>query len=127
MVSEAVRTRSVGYRIGWWILAVIAGASVVNHISGPFLGFASGDDEVLAFLGLAAMNLYAVVVLVTGYRRGERWAWWVTWVMVATYALVILYAPDAGPFYLGGAVVMAFAQLLTWAGFRQSDQVAPTG
>lgn len=127
MVSEAVRTRSVGYRIGWWILVVIAGASVVNHISGPLLGFASGDDEVLAFLGLGAMNLYAVVVLLTGYRRGERWAWWVTWVMVATYALVILYAPDAGPFYLGGAVVMASGQLLTWAGFRQSDQVAPAG
>lgn len=86
MVSEGLGARSARYKIGWWILVVIAGASVVNHISGPFLGFASGDDEVLAFLGLAAMNIYAVVVLLTGYRRGERWAWWVTWVMVATYA-----------------------------------------
>jgi hypothetical protein len=103
-------------------LTVIAGASVVNHISGPLAGFAEGDDEVLAFFALAAMNIYAVVVLLTGYRRGERWAWWVTWVLVAVYALVILYAPDAGPYYLAAAVVMTLAQLLTWSSFRPLEQ-----
>ena len=25
------------------------------------------------------MMIYAVGVLLTGYRRSERWAWWVTW------------------------------------------------
>jgi hypothetical protein len=28
------------------------------------------------------MNIYALVVLLTGYRRGEPWAGWVTWAMV---------------------------------------------
>lgn len=47
--------------------------------------------------------------------------------LIATYAPVILYAPVVGPWYLGAAIVMAFAQLLTWAAFRQPDQVAHTG
>jgi hypothetical protein len=41
--------------------------------------------------------------------------------------LVILYAPDAGPYYLGAAVVMAFAQLITWSGFRQTAQTGDRG
>lgn len=116
-MSAGFRNRSIGHKIGWWILVLIAGASVVNHISGPLVGFAEGDAEVLMFLGLAAMNIYAVVVLLTGYLRGERWAWWVTWVLVGLYGLVILYAPDAGPYYLGASVVMAMAQLLARTGF----------
>jgi hypothetical protein len=119
MVSEGLRTWSIRDKIGWWVLVGIAGASVANHISAPFLGFASGDDEMLAFLGMAAMNIYALVVLLTVYRRSERWAWWITWVFVAMYAAVILYAPVVGPYYLGAAIVMAFIQLMTWSGFRQ--------
>jgi hypothetical protein len=119
MVSEGLRTWSIRGKIGWWVLVGIAGASVVNHISGPFLGFATGDDEILAFLGLAAMNIYALVVLLTVYRRGERWAWWITWVFVAMYAVVILYAPVAGRYYLGAAIVMAFTQVMTWSAFRR--------
>ena len=126
MMSAALHPQTVWYRIGWWVLVVIAGASIVNHVLGPFLGFASGDDQVLAFLALAAMNIYAVVVLLTGYRRGERWGWWVTWVFVAFYGLVFFYAPDVGSFYLGAAAVTAVAQLLTWSAFRQSDQVTRT-
>ena len=101
MMSAGLHPQTVWYRIGWWVLVVIAGASIVNHVLGPFLGFASGDDQVLAFLALAAMNIYALVVLLTAYRRGERWAWWVTWVFVAFYGLVFFYAPDVGSFYLG--------------------------
>lgn len=26
------------YKLGWWVLVLIAGLSVVNHLLGPFLG-----------------------------------------------------------------------------------------
>ena len=68
-----LQTQSTGYRIGWWVLVVITGASILNHLTGPLAGFAEGDMEVLAFFALAAMNIYALVVLLTGYRRGEPW------------------------------------------------------
>ena len=115
MTSVGIRTGSVGYKVGWWVLVVIAGVSVVGHLS--LAGFSEEDSWAVAFLGLAAMNVYALSVLLTAYRRGEPWAWWVTWLPVAIYALVIFYA-DEGPYYLGRAAVMAIAQLLTWSGFR---------
>jgi hypothetical protein len=88
----------------------------------PFLaGFSEEDSWALAFIGLAAMNVYVLSVLLTAYRRGERWASRVTWVPVAIYALVTFYA-DEGAYYLGTAAVMAIAQLLTWSGFRDLAQ-----
>ncbi|MFP3883802.1 MAG: hypothetical protein ACLFWH_16000 [Actinomycetota bacterium] len=122
MTTVESRTRSSGYKIGWWVLVVINGLSILNHLAGPLAGFAETDDEVLAFFALAAMNIYALVVVVTAYRRGEPWAWWVTWIMIAIYGLTILYAPVVGPLYLGAAVVMAVAQLMTWSAFQQPDQ-----
>jgi hypothetical protein len=119
MTDAATRVRSIGYRTGWWILVVITGGSVLNHLLGPLTGFAEGDAEVFVFFSLAALNTYTMVVLLTGYRRGERWAWWVTWTMIVIYAMTTLYAPEAGRYYQGAAVVMAVAQLLTWSGFRQ--------
>ncbi len=116
-------TQSASYRIGWWVLVTIAGISLLNHLSGPFLDFVETDDQTLAILAFAAMNIYALTVLITAYRRAEAWAWWVTWVMVALYAVTILYAPIAGRYYLGGAAAMAFAQLLTLSAFRPFDRV----
>lgn len=124
MTAVELGTRSVGYRIGWWVLVVINGLSVLNHVSGPFTGLADRDIETLAFFVLAAMNTYALVVLATAYRRGDPWAWWVTWVVVAIYGLTILYISDAGRYYLGAAVVMAVAQVTTWSAFRQPGSTA---
>ena len=50
-----------------------------------------------AFFALAGINIYSLSVLLTAYRRGEPWAWFGTWVMVAIYGMTILYAPDLGP------------------------------
>lgn len=117
MTAVELGARSLGYRIGWWVLVAINGLSLLNHLSGPFVGLAETDTERLVFFALAALNIYALMVLVTAYRRGDPWAWWVTWVAIALYALTILYVPDVGRFYLGAAVVMAVAQLTTWPAF----------
>lgn len=119
MTTMELQARPIGFRIGWWGLVVINGLSILNHLSGPFTGLAETDMERLAFFALAALNAYALVVLATAYRRGDSWAWWVTWAMVALYAVTILYVPDAGRYYLGAAVVMALAQLTTWSAFQR--------
>ena len=126
-MTADLRTQTLLYRIGWWVLVVITGASILILVSGPLAGYAETDMEVWAFFALAAMNIYALVVLFTGYRRGEQWAWWVTWDLVAIYAMTILYEPDPGPYYLGAAVVMAIAQLLTWSSFGRPDHIEQTG
>lgn len=78
--------------------------------------FVPGDE--LLFLGWVVFPLYEAVVLAIPYRRGEKWAWYITWLMVVAFALVLLYAePELGPGYMAGAGLMAIAQLLTRPAF----------
>jgi FtsH-binding integral membrane protein len=120
MMRVELRTRSIGYKIGWWVLVVIAGLSIVGYLA--FVGTAATDMEVAAFFALAGINIYALSVLLTAYRQGEPWAWWVTWVQVAVYGITILYAPDLGPWYAGPVIAIAIAQLLTRPAFRSLKQ-----
>ena len=55
---------------------------MVNHVLGVAT-FAGNGDERMMFTLFAALDLYAVVVLLTAYRRGERWAWALIWVHTA--------------------------------------------
>lgn len=73
LMSVELRTRSTGHKIGWWVLVVIAGFSIVGYLAS--VGLAATDMEVAAFFALAGINIYALSVLLTAYRRGEPWAW----------------------------------------------------
>jgi hypothetical protein len=118
MARQDVRHRSIRYKVGWWTLVLIAALSLLNHVMGALGLYEPGEE--LVFIGYAAVSVYALAVLVVGYRRGERWAWWVTWAFVASYALVpVFHGPEIGPYYMGAAVLMALAQLATWPAFRR--------
>lgn len=106
--------RATGVKIGWWFLVVVTAASVAGHALLPL--FAAGDE--VLFVGWTTMNLYALVVLVTAYKSGEVWGWWVTWLMPASYASLSFFDSEVGPAYLGAAVLMAAAQLITRPAFR---------
>lgn len=120
LVAGNLRKQSVGYQAGWWFLMLMAAISFVGHLLAPF-AFAPANEAIM-FWALAAMSLYAMAVLLVPYRRAERWAWWVTWVHVAIYAVVIVGAPQVGPIYLTLAVLMAVAQLATSSAFRDPNR-----
>ena len=68
----------------------------------------------------AGLDLYAAVVLLTAYRRRERWAWAVTWVHTAAYALAFVFiGPGIGSIYLIIAGVSAVAQLAALPSIRR--------
>lgn len=113
-----LRQRSPLYKVGWGLLVLTAGITAVGHLAAP-VAFAPANETIM-FLALAAMSIYALAVLLIPYRRGERWAWWVTWIHVAVFAVVIFSAPNVGPIYLGLAIGMAGAQLATRSTFRDS-------
>lgn len=106
--------RSTGFKIGWWFLIGVTAASLAGHALLPL--FTTGDE--VLFVGWATMNLYALVVLLTPYKRVEAWGWWLTWLMPASYAPLMLFDSEVGPAYLGVAVLMAAAQLMTRPAFR---------
>lgn len=114
MSTQTVAARATLFNLGWIALFVISGLATLNHI---ILIFVMPDESTL-FLGWAAYNLYAMVVLCIPFRRGEKWAWLLTWALVLGFALPILFsADDFAIWYLAAAGVMALSLLLTGSVF----------
>jgi hypothetical protein len=109
MPASLVQTRPKGFKAGWWILMVLSVLSVVGHAG---LLFALPDEELL-FLGWVVFSLYSVAVLLIPYRRGEKWAWFATWLIVLAFAVVILFNSELGGMYLAMAGMMALGQALS--------------
>jgi hypothetical protein len=113
MSTSRERIRTPVFKTGWWILISLSALSVVMHAG---LLFALPDEELL-FLGLVVFSLYSVAVLLFPYRRGEKWAWFATWLIVLAFAVVILFNSDLGGMYLAMSGLMAVGQILTRAAF----------
>jgi hypothetical protein len=111
------------FQIGRIILLVAAALMTLNHLSLMFIL----DDPVL-FLGYAAFNLYALLVIAIPFRRCEKWAWYATWILPIGLAASAALAGDANitPFYYGAAAACMLGLLLTIRDFFAVDhQVAP--
>lgn len=114
MTQAVAIEQASGFKIGWWFLVVVTAASVAGH---ALLSLFTTGEEVL-FVGWTTMNLYGLIVLLTAYKSGQLWSWWATWLMPASYASLILFDSEVGATYLGAALLMAVAQLMTRPAFR---------
>lgn len=113
--------RSTTEKIGWWILLVPTALILLNHAVGAF-AFAEGTTDRLMFTVYALLNVYTLVVIVIPLRRREPWAWWLTWVAVASFVACFLLSlasdPSVGWLYLAIGAVMAVGLALTRPGTR---------
>ena len=108
------------FQIGRIILLVAAGLMTLNH---SVLIFAL-DDPVL-FMGYAAFNLYALIVIAIPFRRHEKWAWYATWILSIGLAIPASTDPKLAPFYYIVAAACVLGLLLTMRDFFAVDhQVA---
>lgn len=119
MSTQTVPTRSKSFEIGWIILLMLSALATLNHMMLP----AYGDDMGLA-IGWTGYSLYATLVFAIPFRRGERWAWYTSWILVAGFAAPILFLPGEGiaVIYLIIAGGMAMCLLLTRSAFFQRDR-----
>jgi len=114
MSTQTLAARSTTFKIGWIALLVISALAVLGHISLFFVL----PDEATLFLGWAAFNLYSTLVLSILFRRGETWAWYISWTLVLGFAIPSLFTQESfAVWYLGAAGVMALAMLLTRPAF----------
>src|SRR5574341_631089 len=113
MSTQTLAARSITFKIGWITLLVISALAALNHI---ILAFVMMDEATL-FIGWAAFNLYSTLVLYIPFRRGEKWAWYTSWILVIGFAVTIFFNTQIGIFYLGAAVLMAVCLLLTRPAF----------
>ena len=104
-------------KIGWIILLFVTISNVLGHIGLLFF-----DNMDTIFVAWATMNALAATILFIPYKRGERWAWNVIWVLIIPYALIIFFNAEIGPIYLGEAALLVVGQLLAYRAF--ADQGA---
>lgn len=116
MSTQTNTTHSDTFTIGWIVLLFISALATLNHIMLPAYG-----DPVFLSIGWTGYSLYAIVVLAIPFRRGERWAWYSTWILVIGFAIPILINQEIYVVaYLIAAGVMAFALLMTRPAFFQT-------
>ena len=115
MATQTMDAQNTAFKIGWIVLLALSGLWTLGHIA---LAFAVPDEATL-FIGWAAFNLYATLVIYIPFRRGERWAWYTTWILVMGLASAILFNATIGLWYVGTAAVMALCLLLTRPAFFQ--------
>jgi len=113
MTTEAKPAWNTTVKVGWIVLLAISILAAVNHIALIFFI----PDEAALFVGWAAFNLYSTVVLFIPFRRGEKWAWYASWILVVGFATLILFDSEVGLYYLIAAGVMAVGLLLTRSAF----------
>ncbi len=106
--------QNVRFRIGWIILLVGVGLMTVNH-SVLMLVL----DEPLLFVGYAAFNLHALLVIAIPFRLHEKWAWYATWILPIGLAVPAALAddPTIAPFYYAVAATCVVGLLLTMRDF----------
>jgi hypothetical protein len=102
------------FKTGWIILLVAAALMTLNHIGLMFVL----DNRVL-FMGYAAFNLYALLVIAIPFRRCEKWAWYATWILPIGLAVSAALAGDSNitPFYDAVAAACVLGLLLTMRDF----------
>ncbi len=96
------------FKLGWGILLVCAALMTLMH----FVLMLTLDQPIL-FFGYTLFNLYALLVIYFPLRRGERWAWWSTWLLPIGLALPALLDTGLG-FYYGLAAACVLGLWLTF-------------
>jgi len=83
------------FKIGWNFLLVSAVLMTLSHLGVIFF-----LDNPTLFEGFAAFNLYAFLVIYIPFRRGEKWAWYTTWILpIGLAALAASRGSDIAIFY----------------------------
>jgi len=111
-----LESHNTRFRIGWIILLVSAALMTLGHLSMIFI-----LDEPNLFTGFAAFNFYSFVVILIPFRRVEKWAWLITWVLPIGLAIPAATDPNIAVYYFGVAAMCVFGLLLTMRDFFANE------
>ena len=119
MSSRVNVNHNTRFKTGWIILLAAAALMTLNHAGLVFV-----LDNPVLFIGYAAFNLYALVVIAIPFHRHEQWAWYATWMLPIGLAAVAALAGDSNiaPFYYAVAAACLLGLLLTMRDFFAADR-----
>jgi hypothetical protein len=89
MSVTTIPAQNTRFKIGWILLLVSATLMALMHFS---LIFILNDPSLFIIAGF--FNLYALLVILIPFRRGEKWAWAATWLLPIGLALPAFLDPN---------------------------------
>jgi len=107
------------FKMGWIALLASAVLMTLNH-----LGLIFFLHDPTLFVGFTAFNLYAFLVILIPFRRGEKWAWYAAWILPIGLAVPAFIAGNGtiAVFYYVAAAVCVLGLLLTMRDFFSREQ-----
>ncbi|MFL5801575.1 MAG: hypothetical protein ACJ8CR_07510 [Roseiflexaceae bacterium] len=110
------------FKTGRIILLVAAALMILNHAGLMFV-----LDNPVLFMGYAAFNLYALLVIAIPFHQCEKWAWYATWILPIGLAASAAQAgdPNITPFYDAVAAACVLGLLLTMRDFFAVERQIP--
>jgi hypothetical protein len=112
MLTKTVSAQNTRFKTGWIMIMVIDALMAIGHFSLIFI-----LDEPTLFIGFTLFNLYALLILLIPFRRGERWAWLATWLLPIGLALPAAMDANIALYYFATAGLCALGLLLTMPEF----------
>jgi hypothetical protein len=124
VVDEEVREERAYEKYGWMILAVSAVFGIVAAALTtlpPLSWFA--DPVIMTYSLMGALgvtwvgfNLFALILTLIPFRRGERWAWFTLWMLPLLWLSLFVLAPDLSS-YLVLAIISTVGLILPYRRF----------
>ncbi len=126
MSTDVSFGRNARFKSGWIIVLVTTALFTLGH-----LGLMFFLNNPTLFAGFAAFNLYALVVILIPFRRGEKWAWLTTWILPIGLGVPAFIAGNGSiaVSYSAAAAACVLGLLLTMRDFflRDSARVQQPG
>jgi len=117
---------------GWMILSAnaILGIFAASIMGLPSLFMylspsSSGASPILGALSMALLgfNVFALVVILIPFKRHERWAWYILWMLPLQWLLQFIFLPDLA--YLMLAMLTIVGLILPYRRFFSSREESP--
>jgi len=125
VVNNGVRAERAYEKYGWVILAVSAVFGIVAAVMTtlPPLSWFTHPVIVTAYSLMGALgvtwvgfNLFALILTLIPYRRGERWAWFTLWMLPLLWLFQFVLSPDLS-YYLVLAIISTVGLILPYRRF----------
>ena len=125
VINEEVELERAYEKYGWMILAVSAIFGIVAAVMTtlPPLSWFTDPLFVSAYSVMGALgitwvgfNLFALILTLIPYRRGERWAWFTLWMLPLLWLSQFALSPDLS-YYLVLAIISTVGLILPYRRF----------
>jgi hypothetical protein len=122
VVNAEVRKERVYEKYGWMVLAVSAVFGIVAAVMTtlPPLSWFTDPVLVTAYSLMGALgvtwvgfNLFALILTLIPFRRGERWAWFTLWMLPLLWLSQFVLALDLS-YYLVLAIISTVGLILPY-------------